>query len=179
MDLEVRGETPWAHPPKNGPEVWEEVLGLDLEDYRFSAEHMWVRVDEDQQAFIGLTEEALQDKDEVTRLRLPAEGEEFTKDEPFGRLTAKRTVIRLFAPISGEVVEVNEEVLDAPEMVLEDPYEEGWLLRVDIIDMAEVDELMSREEYEDYLSEDFPDEDEDIESEEEEEYDEDDEEDEY
>ena len=147
---------------------------MDLEEYRYSPEHMWVRLDEDGHALIGLTEEMLQDKDEITRLKMPDEGEEFTKDEPFGHLvTESSSVQQLFAPISGEVLEINDEVVDTPEMIMEDPYEEGWLLRISVIDEDEYHELMNRAEYEDYLSEDYLHDDDDVVDDDDEEYDED------
>ncbi|MEW6261706.1 MAG: glycine cleavage system protein H [Thermodesulfobacteriota bacterium] len=134
---------------------------MDLDDLRFSAEHVWVRLEDDHQVVIGVTEEAIRDKDEITRLRLPSEGDEFVKDEAFGRLTtAKPTVIRLYAPVTGEVIEVNEDLLDVPEMLLEDPYEEGWLLRVEMLNLTDYDNLMTHDEYEDFLREDYVEEDE-------------------
>jgi glycine cleavage system H protein len=133
-------------------------IDLELDDARYSPEHIWVRITEDNQALVGLTEEALDEQEDIKKLKLASEGDEFAKDEPFGRLTTTRpSVLRLYAPVSGEVIEVNEEILDAPEMILEDPYEEGWLIRIEISSMSEFDDLMTREEYEEFLSDDITD----------------------
>ena len=129
---------------------------MELGELRFSAEHLWVRLDDDDRATIGLTAEAFGDREEISKIRLPSEGDEIIKDETMGLLTTTLpTVLRLYAPISGEVVEVNEDILESPEMILEDPYEEGWLIRVEYSNILEYDELMSRDEYEDFLSGDL------------------------
>lgn len=136
---------------------------MDLHDLRYSAEHLWVRLDDDNHATIGVTEEALEDKNDITKIRLPSEGDEFSKDEPFGRLGVSggnaAAGFKLYAPLSGEIIAVNDDLVDAPEAILEDPYEEGWLVRMEISAMSEYDDLMTREEYDDFVSEDFPDED--------------------
>lgn len=143
---------------------------MDLDELRFSPEHIWVRLNDDQQATIGLAEEAFQDQEEIAKVRLPVEGEEFIKDETFGRVTTSRpAILRLYAPISGEVVEVNDDILDAPEMILEDPYEEGWLLRLEISNLSEYDDLMTEEEYNDFLGVASPDDDPDLDDDEEDE----------
>ncbi len=155
---------------------------MDLHALRYSAERLWVRLEDDNQATIGLTDEALEDYDELTKIRLPAEGDEFSKDEPFGRLFGSGAAgLRLLAPLSGEVVAVNDDIADAPEAILEDPYEEGWLIRLDLNSMSEYDDLMTREEYDDFIDEEYgdeaDDEDDDLDDDEEEEedaYDEDD-----
>lgn len=150
---------------------------MDLHALRYSAERLWIRLEEDNQVTIGLTDEALEDYDEVTKLRLPAEGDEFSKDEIFGRLSAGRGVgLRLLAPLSGEVVAVNEDIVDAPEALLEDPYEEGWLIRLEAGSMSEYDDLMTRDEYDEFIDEEFGDDGLD-DDEEAEDYDDDDEED--
>jgi glycine cleavage system H protein len=116
-------------------------------------------LEDDNQATIGLTDEALEDYDELTKIRLPAEGDEFSKDEPFGRLSVgSGTGLRLLAPLSGEIVAINDDIVDAPEAILEDPYEEGWLIRMDLNSMSEYDDLMTREEYDDFIDEEYGDE---------------------
>ncbi len=155
---------------------------MDLHALRYSPERLWVRLEDDNQVTIGLTDEALEDYDELTKIRLPAEGDEFSKDEPFGRLSVgSGTGLRLLSPVSGEVVAINEDIVDAPEAILEDPYEEGWLIRMDLNSMSEYDDLMTREEYDDFIDEEYGDEaddddedDDDLDDEEEDAYDEDD-----
>lgn len=130
---------------------------MDLHTLRYSAEKLWIRLEEDNQAIIGLTDEALEDYDELISIRLPTEGDEFSKDEPFGRLSVGTTGtgLRLLAPVSGEVVAVNEDIVDTPEAILEDPYEEGWLIRLDLTSMSEYDDLMTRDEYDEFIDEGF------------------------
>ncbi len=131
---------------------------MDLHALRYSTERLWVRLEDDNQATIGLTDEALEDFDELTKIRLPAEGDEFSKDEPFGRLfVGSGTGLRLLSPLSGEVMAVNEDIVDAPEAILEDPYEEGWLIRLDLTSMSEYDDLMTREEYDEFIDDEFGD----------------------
>ena len=131
---------------------------MDLHALRYSAERLWIRLEDDNQATIGLTDEALEEFDELTKIRLPAEGDEFSKDEPFGRLSVgSGTGLRLLAPLSGEVVAINEDIVDAPEAILEDPYEEGWLIRMELNSMSEYDDLMTREEYDEFIDEEFGD----------------------
>lgn len=129
---------------------------MDLHALRYSAERLWVKLEDDNQATIGLTEEALEEYDELTKIRLPAEGEEFSKDESFGRISVgSGTGLRLLSPLTGEVMAVNDDIVDAPDAILDDPYEEGWLIRMELNSMSEYDDLMTREEYDDFIEEEF------------------------
>jgi len=110
-------------------------------------------MDDDTQATIGLTDYLQEKLGEVYSLRLPEEGEEFVKDEPFSLIEAKNGRRELKAPITGEVVEVNYEASEVPEIINEDPLAEGWLVKVEMASSQEFDELFSEEEYEDHLSE--------------------------
>jgi glycine cleavage system H protein len=124
-----------------------------ISEMRFSQDHFWVRLEDETQATIGLTD-YLQDKlGEIYSLRLPEEGEEFVKDEPFTMIEAKNGRRELKAPISGEVAEVNYEAVEVPEIINEDPLTEGWLVRVEMASAPEFDDLFTEEEYEDFLSE--------------------------
>ncbi|MEJ2226597.1 MAG: glycine cleavage system protein H [Syntrophobacterales bacterium] len=122
-------------------------------EIRFSPDHVWVRMDGDSQATIGLTDFLQERLGEIYSLRLPEEGEEFIKDEPFSMVEAKNGRRELKAPISGEVVEVNFEAAEMPEIVNEDPLTEGWLVKVEMASGQEFDDLFTEEEYEDHLSE--------------------------
>ena len=113
-------------------------------------------MDDDNHVTIGITEEALRDVEEVTKLRLPTEGDDFSKDDAIGRMSVGHGAgLKLLAPISGEILMVNEDVLDAPEEIMEDPYEAGWLLRMSVNSMSEYDNLMTREEYDDFILDDY------------------------
>jgi len=122
-------------------------------EMRFSRNHVWVRMDDDSQATIGLTDYLQEKMGEIYSLRLPEEGEEFVKDEPFTMIEAKNGRRELKAPISGEVMEINYEAAEMPEIVNEDPLTEGWLVKVEMVSGQEFDDLLTEEEYEDHLSE--------------------------
>ncbi|MBU2549386.1 MAG: glycine cleavage system protein H [Proteobacteria bacterium] len=128
---------------------------MEIDDLKYSVEHLWIRLDDDNRATIGVTEEAFPSQMEIKNISLPNEGDEIIKDEVFGRLkTSRPGGFRLYAPISGEVTEVNDEALDAPDVLIEDPYDEGWLVRVEFSNPSEIEDLMTRDEYEDFLDED-------------------------
>jgi glycine cleavage system H protein len=166
---------------------------VDLHALKYSPDNLWVRLDDDNHVTIGLTEEALKDYEEVTKIRLPSEGDDFSKDDMMGRMSVGHGAgLKLMAPVSGEIIMINEDVVDAPEEIMEDPYEAGWLVRMSINSMSEYDNLMTREEYDDFILDDYQDDDvaeeddddddddeEDDEYDEDEDYDDEDEDDEY
>jgi glycine cleavage system H protein len=119
----------------------------------YSRDHLWVRMDDDIRATLGLTDFLQEKLGEIYSLRLPEEGEELIKEESFGVLEAKNGRRELTAPISGEVVEINYEALEVPEIINDDPLLEGWLLKVEIPSGQEFEDLLTEEEYEEYLSE--------------------------
>ena len=122
-------------------------------ELRFGREHFWVRMDDDSQATIGLTDYLQEKLGEIYSIRLPEEGEDFLKDETFGVIEAKNGRRELKAPLSGEVIEINYEAVEVPEIINEDPLTEGWLVKVELTSSHEFDELLTEEEYEDLLSE--------------------------
>jgi glycine cleavage system H protein len=122
-------------------------------EIRFSRDHVWVRMDDDIQATLGLTDYFQETLGEIYSIRLPEEGEDFIKDESFSVVEAKGGRRDLKAPVSGEVLEVNYEAMEVPEIINEDPLSEGWLVRVELTSSLEFDDLLSEEEYQDYLSE--------------------------
>jgi glycine cleavage system H protein len=124
-----------------------------IAEMRFSRDHVWVRMDDDTQVTIGLTDFLQEKLGEIYSVRLPEEGEEFVKDEPFSTIEAKNGRRELKAPISGEVVEVNYEAAEVPEIINEDPLAEGWIVKVEMASGQEFDELFTEEEYEEHLSE--------------------------
>ncbi len=120
---------------------------------RFGRDHVWVRMDDEVQATVGLTDYLQERLGEIYAIRLPEEGEEFIKDEVFGQVEAKNGRRDLKIPVSGEVLEVNDEALEVPEIINEDPMSEGWLVKMELTSSLEFDELLTEEEYEDFLSE--------------------------
>jgi len=126
---------------------------MAIGEIRFSRDHLWIRLDDDIRATVGLTDYLQEKLGEIHSLPLPEEGEEITKDEPFTTLEAKNGRRELIAPVSGEIVEVNFETLEVPEIVNEEPMSEGWLLKVELSSSQEFDDLLTEEEYEDFLAE--------------------------
>lgn len=121
------------------------------DDLRYHREHDWVRMDGDVAVF-GITWYAQEALGEVVFFAPPAVGDTVTKDGTYGELESVKAVSDVYAPASGEVVAVNDAVVATPELVNTDPYGEGWLLRVKLSDPSELDALMSKQEYSDYLS---------------------------
>lgn len=124
-----------------------------LEELRYSKDHVWARLDDDNRITIGITDYAQEEIGDITGIDLPEEGDELVKDEPFGSLESQNQVSDLFSPISGEIVETNQDLLESPEIINEDPYQDGWIIRVDIPSATEFYELLTAEEYEEYLKE--------------------------
>jgi glycine cleavage system H protein len=121
-------------------------------ELRYSEEHEWVRV-EGNKAHIGITDFAQDELGDIVFVELPEVGDEIEADEPFGSVESVKTVSELYAPVSGKVVEVNEDLDDSPEFVNESPYEKAWMIVVELSNSSEVDELMTAEKYEEMVSE--------------------------
>jgi glycine cleavage system H protein len=115
-------------------------------DLRYSEEHEWVK-EESGNYRIGITHFAQSELGDIVFVELPQVGDEVKVNEPFGSVESVKTVSELYAPISGKVLEVNEELEDNPEFVNESPYENAWMIVVEPTDATELDTLMSAEEY--------------------------------
>ena len=122
-------------------------------EIRFSRDHVWVRMDDEIRATLGLTDYLQEKLGEIYSLKLPEEGEEIIKEETFSVLEAKNGRRELIAPISGEVIDINYEAVEVPEIINEDPLAEGWLLKVEMTSGQEFDDLLTEEEYTEHLSE--------------------------
>lgn len=122
-------------------------------DYLFTKEHEWVDID-DNIATVGITAFAQESLGDITFVQLPAEGTQVRKDDPFGVVESVKAVSDLYAPVTGRVVEVNQPLLSAPELVNEDPYHDGWMVKIEMKNAdEEVDELLSPADYESYIAE--------------------------
>ena len=117
---------------------------------KYTKEHEWARV-EDDIVIIGITDYAQDALGEIVYIELPSEGDEITRGEPFGAVESTKSVSDLYAPISGEVVEVNEALLDSPEAINEDPYGEGWMVKVKPYDPSELEDLMDSDDYTEFI----------------------------
>lgn len=122
-------------------------------DLRYSEEHEWVKV-EGENVRIGITHFAQSELGDIVFVELPEVGDELTKNEPFGSVESVKTVSELYAPISGKVVEVNEDLSDNPEYVNESPYDKAWMVIVEPSDIADSEQLMTAEQYEKMTNED-------------------------
>ena len=116
------------------------------EDLRYHPEHDWARIDGDE-AVLGITWFAQDALGELVHFEAPEAGATVTKDESYGEVESVKAVSDIIAPLSGEILEVNEKVVKAPETVNEDPYGDGWLVRIRLADPAEADALLDVEAY--------------------------------
>ena len=119
------------------------------EDLQYTDSHEWVRIEGDT-ATIGITDHAQDELGDVVFVELPEEGDTFDADESFGTVESVKAVSDLYTPVGGEVVEVNSALEDAPENINEDPYGEGWIVKLRTTDGAD---LLSPEEYEKVVEE--------------------------
>ncbi|HTM07334.1 MAG TPA: glycine cleavage system protein GcvH [Verrucomicrobiae bacterium] len=117
---------------------------------KYSKEHEWVLV-EDNIAIIGITEFAQHELGDVVYVELPEVGEKIVKDDPFGAVESVKAVSDVFAPVSGAVVEINDTLPENPETINDDPYGDGWMIKVEITDMDDLKDLMNAEEYAEYI----------------------------
>jgi len=115
-------------------------------ELKYSEEHEWVK-DEDGKYRIGISHFAQSELGDIVFVELPEVGDEIKSDEPFGSVESVKTVSELYAPLSGKVIEVNDELEDNPEYVNESPYEKAWMIVVEISDPSELEALMTADEY--------------------------------
>jgi len=120
------------------------------EGLKYSKEHEWVLV-EDHVAIIGITEYAQQELGDIVYVELPEIGEKIVKDDAFGAVESVKAVSDVYAPVSGTVIEVNDALPDSPETINDDPYGDGWMIKVEMSDKDDLKDLMSAEEYAEYL----------------------------
>lgn len=117
------------------------------EDLLYTEEHEWVYVEDDEIAVVGITDYAQGELGDVVFVELPKVGDPTRQMEPFGTIEAVKTVSDLFAPLSGEVVEVNALLEDQPQLINQDPYGDGWIIKIKMSDPTELESLLSPEEY--------------------------------
>ena len=113
----------------------------------YSKDHEWIRIEGDE-AYVGITAFAADELGDIVFVDVDTEGESLDKDEVFGSVEAVKTVSDLFLPVSGEVLEFNEALEDTPESVNDDPYGDGWMVKIKIADASELDGLMDAAAYE-------------------------------
>ena len=119
-------------------------------DLRYTKDHEWLRI-EGEFAFVGITDFAKGELGDIVFLEIETEGETLDKEEVFGTVEAVKTVSDLFMPVSGEILEFNPALADSPDLVNKDPYGEGWMIKIRISNPAELESLLSAEQYQELL----------------------------
>lgn len=122
-----------------------------LENLMYSKDHEWVKIDGNK-GYIGITDYAQDALGDIVYVELPEVDDELTKDEVFGTIESVKAASDVFSPVSGKVIEVNEELEDSPDALNENPYEK-WIVCVEISDKSELEELMNAEDYDKFVSE--------------------------
>ena len=129
----------------------KEINDLILpDDLKYTKSHEWAKISGDI-VTIGLNDYAQDQLGEIVFVELPEAGDTFSKGDEFGSVESVKAVSEIYIPISGEIVEINEDLEDAPELVNESCYDNGWLIKVKPEDVSELDDLMDKEEYLDML----------------------------
>ncbi len=113
---------------------------------KYTKDHEWIKV-EGNTAYVGITDFAQNELGDIVFVEIDTEGESLEKEATFGTIEAVKTVSDMFMPISGEVLEINPKLEDSPEIVNQDPYGDGWMVKISISNSAELSELMSADEY--------------------------------
>lgn len=124
------------------------------DDLLYSREHTWVRLDGNL-ATIGITDYAQEKLGEALSIELPEVDTSVERDEPFGVVESARTVFDLIAPLSGEVITINEDMVDDIGIINSDPHDTGWMIVIDIDDPAELDDLLDLKGYQDFLAQEM------------------------
>ena len=126
------------------------VTGKVPEDLKYTKDHEWVR-QRDGVAVVGLTDHAQKQLGDIVYVELPKVGERFEASEPFGTVESVKAVSELYAPVTGQVIKVNDELTESPENVNDDPYGDGWLIEIQMANPAQAKELLTSAEYTAYL----------------------------
>ncbi|MBI5826904.1 MAG: glycine cleavage system protein GcvH [Deltaproteobacteria bacterium] len=121
-------------------------------DFKYTKEHEWIKV-EGNIATVGITDYAQDSLGDVVYVELPQEGGTVTKNEPFGVVESVKAVSDLYSPVSGNVTEVNDAIIDSPEAINEDPYGDAWMIKVEISSADDLGDLLSAEDYQKFIEE--------------------------
>lgn len=122
------------------------------DDLKYTKEHEWCRV-KGNRVVVGITDHAQDALGDIVYVELPEVGDPVKKGEAFGVVESTKAVSELFSPVTGKVVEVNDPLSDAPETINEDPYEEGWMIQVEVADFKDLDTLLDSAAYQKFLQE--------------------------
>ncbi len=122
-------------------------------DLKYTKEHEWIRTEGDGSVVVGITDYAQDSLGDVVYVELPQEGASVTKNEPFGVVESVKAVSDLYSPVSGTVTEVNDSLVDSPEVINEDPYGDAWMIKVELTNPDDLNDLLTAEEYQKFIEE--------------------------
>ena len=123
---------------------------MDYKKFKFTKDHEWLNLQEDL-SIVGITDYAQSQLGDIVFVEMPQVSTKIATSESFGAIEAVKTVADLFAPVSGEVIEINDNLDSNPDLVNSDPYGEGWIVKVKIDNNDEINELMNYDEYQEYI----------------------------
>lgn len=123
------------------------------ENLKYTEDHEWLRVEEENIAYIGITDHAQKELGDVVYIECETENEDLNQGDAFGTIEAVKTVSDMYMPVSGKVLEFNEELDETPETINEDPYEQGWIIKIEMNDPSQAENLMTAEQYQNHISE--------------------------
>jgi len=124
---------------------------MDLpQNLKYTKEHEWVKIDDDL-LIVGITDHAQSELGDIIFIEFPDLNQVISKDDPFGTIEAVKTVADLFAPVSGKIIEINQDLEDNPELVNSDPYGEGWIVKITDFDKSQLDALLDSNNYEEII----------------------------
>ena len=125
---------------------------MNPKSLKYHREHDWARIEGDTAVF-GLTSYAQETLGDIVYIELPEVGADVTAGTAYAEVESVKAVSDVYAPLRGSITEVNEEVVDAPELINESPFDDGWLIKIHMTDPSEIDDLMTADEYEELISE--------------------------
>ena len=126
---------------------------MNPKEYRYTSEHEWIRLESPDQVKAGLTNYAQDQLGDIVFLDLPVAGTQVVQSEKMGEIESVKAVVDFFSPASGKVLEVNQTVIDAPQLVNQDPYGAGWLVELELSNHSELATLMNGDEYDKFIAE--------------------------
>lgn len=121
-----------------------------MEDFKFTKSHEWVKIEGDT-ATIGITDYAQNQLGDIVFIELSNIGDKLKKSSHFGTIESTKAASELYIPLSGEVIEINKELINSPQVINEDPFGKGWMIKVRLEDSSEEDNFLNRESYKEYL----------------------------
>ena len=122
-----------------------------VDNFLFTKEHEWVSIDDDM-AIIGITDFAQNELGDIIFIELPEIGEKFEANDVFGTIEAVKTMADLYMPLSGQIIEINEQIDDNPECVNNSPYDKGWIIKININDSKEINNLLTHQKYKEMIN---------------------------